>query len=459
MKKLVAMVLTLALALTLGAPALADGEESSLLIHDGTGVSAVFQDQSGQGWRYESAANTLTLDGFRGGFISFGLYDQAPTIVLADGSVNTVTIGDATSDASRYAPDGAVSSQGGLVIRGGGSLTVTGGIFTFSDLTIQGGTVSTTGQELRGGQGSCGSRYGLEAGTLTVTGGTITATSKGTTEAGSTFPAEPISCTGFSMSGGTLTAQGGESGIPLICESGSFTGGTLILDGSALALQNFTLGDGVSAAGGASASDHATLKVSSSVSEYDPSLTLTVFVHASRPANYVVLTGPGSAAPQPPAQPEETPAPAANIAYATSYSILVDGQAVAFDAYALRDASGNDTNYLKLRDVAHVLNGTAAQFNVGWDQSAQAIAITTGTAYATPNGSEMSTPFTGDQTYVPNAAAVLVDGVDAGLEAISIYDAAGNGYTYFKLRDLGDALGFGVDWDQAAGAIVINTKG
>ena len=54
---------------------------------------------------------------------------------------------------------------------------------------------------------------------------------------------------------------------------------------------------------------------------------------------------------------------------------------------------------------------------------------------------------------------MVVDGADAGLEAISIYDAAGNGYTYFKLRDLGDALGFGVDWDQSAGAIVIDTKG
>lgn len=83
------------------------------------------------------------------------------------------------------------------------------------------------------------------------------------------------------------------------------------------------------------------------------------------------------AAPETPAQPEETPAPAVNTAYATSYSILVDGEAVAFDAYALKDESGNDTNYLKLRDVAHVLNGTAAQFNVGWDQAAQAIVIDT----------------------------------------------------------------------------------
>ena len=149
---------------------------------------------------------------------------------------------------------------------------------------------------------------------------------------------------------------------------------------------------------------------------------------------------------------EQAPPPAT----ATSYSILVDGKTVAFDAYALKDANGNDTNYLKLRDVAHVLNGSASQFNVGWDGSAKAISITTKTAYTSPNGSEMSTPFSGDQPYKQNSARVMVNGVPANLEAITITDAGGNGYTYFKLRDLGTALGFGVDWDGSRGVIVIN---
>ena len=77
-----------------------------------------------------------------------------------------------------------------------------------------------------------------------------------------------------------------------------------------------------------------------------------------------------------------------NIAYATSYPILVDGQVVNFDAYALKDANGNDTNYLKLRDVAYILNGKSVQFNVGYDGS---ITIITGTPYQA-NGSEMATP-------------------------------------------------------------------
>ncbi len=158
-----------------------------------------------------------------------------------------------------------------------------------------------------------------------------------------------------------------------------------------------------------------------------------------------------------PAQPEGPAAPASSTAYATSYSILVDGESVAFDAYALKDENGNDTNYLKLRDVAHMLNGSAAQFDVGWDGAAGAITIATGTAYASPNGSEMSTPFSGDQNYTENAAAIVIDGVPTDLAAITLTDANGGAYTYFKLRDLGQYLGFGVDWDAAAGAIVIDT--
>ena len=54
-------------------------------------------------------------------------------------------------------------------------------------------------------------------------------------------------------------------------------------------------------------------------------------------------------------------------AYASTQKVLVDGRSVEFQAYALKDANGYDTNYVKLRDVAVVLNGSAARFEVGWD--------------------------------------------------------------------------------------------
>ena len=163
---------------------------------------------------------------------------------------------------------------------------------------------------------------------------------------------------------------------------------------------------------------------------------------SAQPFGYVLtqVTFPGAAAPR---------------AKASPCPVLVDGKRVAFDAYLLTDANGGGTNYFKLRDVAHVLNGTKAQFNVGWDG---AITVQTKAPYSSPNGSEMSTPFSGDQAYTKNASAVKVDGGLSDLDAIVLKDASGSGYTYFKLRDLGKALGFYVGFDAASGAVIIDTS-
>ena len=143
-------------------------------------------------------------------------------------------------------------------------------------------------------------------------------------------------------------------------------------------------------------------------------------------------------------------AAAENVAYASTQTVLVDGTAMEFQAYALKDANGNDTNYIKLRDVASVLNGTAAQFEVGWNGS---VTITTGQAY-TPNGSEMSTPYSGNRAYKDASAATVVNGSPVQLSAILLTDDSGNGYTYYKLRDLGNALNFKVDWSAEKGIFI-----
>ena len=44
--------------------------------------------------------------------------------------------------------------------------------------------------------------------------------------------------------------------------------------------------------------------------------------------------------------------------------------------YALKDGLGNGTNYIKLRDMAYVLNGTKAQFSVGYDNASKKISVT-----------------------------------------------------------------------------------
>ena len=124
----------------------------------------------------------------------------------------------------------------------------------------------------------------------------------------------------------------------------------------------------------------------------------------------------------------------------------LDGSAVELTVYYI-----NDTGYYKLRDVAATLSGTAKQFDVSWDAAAAAIALTSGRAY-TPVGGELAAADGKLCFAARTSAAVRLDGQSLAPEA---YNIGGN--NYFKLRDLGAALGFGVDWDAASGTVVLTT--
>ena len=144
------------------------------------------------------------------------------------------------------------------------------------------------------------------------------------------------------------------------------------------------------------------------------------------------------------------PIPPTGTSYASTQTVTIDGKAIELQAYALKDKNGYDTNYVKLRDIALLLNGTNAQFNVGWDG---AVNIITNTAY-TANGSEMNTPFDGNRSYELAFAKTKINGVEIDVTAILLKDDQGGGYTYYKLRDLGQALGFDVSWVQGTGITI-----
>ena len=145
--------------------------------------------------------------------------------------------------------------------------------------------------------------------------------------------------------------------------------------------------------------------------------------------------------------------PPKGTAYAASQTVSIDGRPVSFQMYALKDAGGNGTNYVKLRDLAYALNGTAAQFYVEYDG---AIQLVPGRAY-TSAGGEMTTPFSGDRAYTGGTTGLKVSDQAVGLTAFTLLDDQGGGYTYFKLRDLGTVLGFGVGWDDAAKQVTLDT--
>lgn len=165
----------------------------------------------------------------------------------------------------------------------------------------------------------------------------------------------------------------------------------------------------------------------------------------------------GSQTQQPatPALPTVEDIPATGTAVPATQKVDLDGKTVEFQCYALKDAKGNSTNYVKIRDLALALNGTKAQFNVGWDGE---ISIIPNTAYQAA-GSEGTTPYSGSQTYTAvSDIPVSFDGGPVNLTSFRLKDSAGNGYTYYKLRDLGQLLDFNVGWTAERGVFIETGK-
>ena len=136
-------------------------------------------------------------------------------------------------------------------------------------------------------------------------------------------------------------------------------------------------------------------------------------------------------------------------AKATTSKVLVDGKEISFTAYEI-----NDYNYFKLRDIAAAVNGSAKQFAVGWDAAANAISLTSSTAY-TPAGGELEPPASMENaTAKETNSAVSLDGAAQDFDAYEIND-----YNYFKLRDVCAALDIEVGWDAATQTITLTTTG
>lgn len=147
----------------------------------------------------------------------------------------------------------------------------------------------------------------------------------------------------------------------------------------------------------------------------------------------------------------------AKLAFPSTQPVEIDGDRYEFSMYALKDDKGNQTNYVRVRDFARIMNQrTAQRFNVTWNGARGAVDIVRGEDYV-PDGSELSTPFSGRRVYETPELVTLVDGEAVSLETFTLTDDAGGGYTYYKLRDLGAALGFTVDWSAQRG-ITIETE-
>lgn len=137
---------------------------------------------------WNSTTKTLILKGvnFTATATTAVMLPGGSTIVLADGTENTITGGSTASDYCY-----GIYAAGDLSIQGTGTLTVTSGditaaagtmplessgIYASGGLTISGGTVNATGGSITRGNSTAGLRsYGIYADSVTIQGGTVTA--------------------------------------------------------------------------------------------------------------------------------------------------------------------------------------------------------------------------------------------------------------------------------------------
>jgi len=131
----------------------------------------------------------------------------------------------------------------------------------------------------------------------------------------------------------------------------------------------------------------------------------------------------------------------------TSSAILLNGEAIVFDAYTI---GGN--NYFKLRDLAFALDGTEAQFSVDYNEQSRRISLFSGEGYR-PVGGEMSGKGSAPQTANLSPQTLRIGDSYYGLEP---YEIAGN--NYFRLRDIAALLDFSVQWNGAQNTIRIETS-
>ncbi|MBP5166019.1 MAG: metallophosphoesterase [Oscillospiraceae bacterium] len=145
---------------------------------------------------------------------------------------------------------------------------------------------------------------------------------------------------------------------------------------------------------------------------------------------------------------------AAGIVVVEKPACMVSNQAVTLDGEEVQIAhyNVNGNNYFKLRDLACILNGTAYQYNVGYDRESRTVIVTTGEGYNALN-TDMLIGDDRSSTCVVSNQPVSVNGETVAVRAYNI-----GGENYVRLRDLAEYIGCGVDYDAATRTAQIFTR-
>ncbi len=138
----------------------------------------------------------------------------------------------------------------------------------------------------------------------------------------------------------------------------------------------------------------------------------------------------------------------------SNQAVDLDGNPVSIGAYNI-----GGENYFKLRDLAAILNGTKAQFNVIYDAEKDAIFLVSGERYQQIPGDLERLP-AGNRQGVATPQKIILPAGEGTAElntgAIKGYNIDGN--NFFRLRDLGKQLGFGVAYNEVKNSVIISSE-
>lgn len=128
-------------------------------------------------------------------------------------------------------------------------------------------------------------------------------------------------------------------------------------------------------------------------------------------------------------------------------NVILNDKEVDIKAYNI-----NGNNYFMLRELATALLGTSAGFNIEYDSKIKTIRISSNSEYFV-EGNLLKGDVLKKSSAAKSKDTILLDEKLIDIEAYNI-----NGNNYFKLRDLGEAINFHVEWNPTTKAIIINTN-
>ena len=126
--------------------------------------------------------------------------------------------------------------------------------------------------------------------------------------------------------------------------------------------------------------------------------------------------------------------------------VTLDGEEVRVGAY---DVEG--FNYLKLRDVAAILNGKKCQFSVGYDKPTKLITVELAKGYEKVEG-DLAEIKDEKAKAIVSVKKILVNGEEKEIKTALI-----NEYNYMQLRDLASLVGLDVKYDAKNKVIMLKS--